>query len=122
MLRALRRLPPDAGQRAGCGGSEREGQRTGRNPHGSRGQMAAAQAEWQRTMEERESALQAEKQAELESAEQEHSKQLATLGRKLADTETELSGAREREQLNQERAEELEAKLKEYVGAVQGPA
>ena len=33
-------------------------------------QMAEAESEWQRTMTERESALQAEKQAELESAEQ----------------------------------------------------
>jgi chromosome segregation ATPase len=79
-------------------------------------QMAEAQGEWQRTMTERESALQAEKQQELEAAEQEHSKQLATLGRKLADTETELAGVREREALNEERAIELEEKLTAVEG------
>ena len=80
--------------------------------------MAEAEAEWQRTMTERESALQAEKQQEIEAAEQEHSKQLATLGRKLADTETELAGVREREKLNEERSIELEGKLTETEGAL----
>jgi len=64
-------------------------------------------------MSEREAALQGEKQLELETQEQEHSKQLATLGRKLGDTETELAGAREREAMNEERSIELEAKLNE---------
>jgi chromosome segregation ATPase len=69
-------------------------------------------------MMEREAALQGEKQLEIETAEQEHSKQLATLGRKLADTETELAGAREREALNAERSMELEGKLNESEGAL----
>ncbi|MBW2189032.1 MAG: hypothetical protein JRG93_05475, partial [Deltaproteobacteria bacterium] len=75
--------------------------------------MAEAEAEWKRTMAEREAALQGETQLELETLEQEHTKQLATLGRKLADTEAELSGAREREALNEERSIELETKLTE---------
>ncbi|MGB5284828.1 MAG: hypothetical protein WBN29_09945, partial [Polyangiales bacterium] len=82
--------------------------------------MAEAEAMWQRSMEEREAALQSEKQLELETREQEHSKQLATLGRKLADTETELSGARERETLNEERAIELDAKLTETSTELEG--
>jgi len=69
-------------------------------------------------MAEREAALQGEKQLEIETQEQEHSKQLATLGRKLADTETELSGAREREALNEERSIELETKLNETAAAL----
>jgi chromosome segregation ATPase len=80
---------------------------------GAAAAMAEAETGWQRTIAEREVALQGEKQLELETAEQEHSKQLATLGRKLADTETELSGARERENLNAERIMELESKLEE---------
>jgi chromosome segregation ATPase len=80
--------------------------------------MAEAQAEWERTMSERVSALQAEKESELAAAEQEHSKQLATLGRKLADTETELAGIREREALNQERIEELETSLADTESAL----
>jgi len=80
--------------------------------------MAEAEAEWRRTMAEREAALQGEKQLELETREQEHSKQLATLGRKLADTETELAGAREREMLNEERSNELEGKLNETTAAL----
>jgi len=69
-------------------------------------------------MAEREAALQGEKQLELETLEQEHSKQLATLGRKLADTERELAGAREREMLNEERANELDGKLNETTSAL----
>jgi chromosome segregation ATPase len=69
-------------------------------------------------MAEREAALQGEKQLEIETQEQEHSRRLATLGRKLADTETELSGAREREALNEERAIELETKLNETAGTL----
>lgn len=74
-------------------------------------QVAEVEAAWKRTLAEREAALQGEKELELETLEAEHSKQLATLGRKLADTETELAGAREREQLNAERSAELETKL-----------
>jgi chromosome segregation ATPase len=62
-------------------------------------------------MAEREAALQAEKQLELDTRAQEHSKQLATLGRKLAETESQLSGTREREKRNEERAAELEGQL-----------
>ncbi|MBW1832352.1 MAG: hypothetical protein JRJ10_11765, partial [Deltaproteobacteria bacterium] len=80
--------------------------------------MAEAEAEWKRTMAEREAALQGETQLELETLEQEHTKQLATLGRKLADTEAELSGAREREALNEERSIELETKLTETEAAL----
>ncbi|MBW2718808.1 MAG: hypothetical protein JRD94_09710 [Deltaproteobacteria bacterium] len=69
-------------------------------------------------MAEREAALQGETQLELETLEQEHTKQLATLGRKLADTEAELSGAREREALNEERSIELETKLTETEAAL----
>ena len=71
-------------------------------------------------MEEREAAIQSEKQLELETKENEHSKQLATLGRKLADTESELSGARERETLNADRVLELETKLGETSTELEG--
>ena len=76
-------------------------------------QMAQLEAQWRQTLSEREATLQGEKQLEVETLEKEHSKQLATLGRKLADTETELAGARERERVNGERVLELESKLAE---------
>ncbi len=85
---------------------------------GAAAQVAEIEAAWKRTLAEREAALEGEKQLELETLEGEHSKQLATLGRKLADTETELSGAREREQLNAERNAELESKLTEAEGTL----
>jgi CheY-like chemotaxis protein len=81
-------------------------------------QVAAVEDAWKRTLAEREAALRGEKELELETLEGQHSKQLATLGRKLADTETELAGAREREQLNAERNAELESKLTEIEGAL----
>ena len=82
--------------------------------------MAEAEAQWQRTMDEREASIQGEKQLELETKEQEHSKQLATLGRKLADTESELSGARERDALSADRVLELETKLTETSTELEG--
>ena len=81
-------------------------------------QVSEIETAWKRTMAEREAAIQGEKQLEVETLEAEHSKQLATLGRKLADTESELSGAREREQLNAERSSELESKLTEVEGTL----
>ena len=85
---------------------------------GAAAQVAEIEAAWKHTVAEREAVLQGERQLELETLEGEHSKQLATLGRKLADTETELSGAREREQLNAERKAELESKLTEAEGTL----
>ncbi len=81
-------------------------------------QVAAVEDAWKRTLAEREATLQGERELELETLEGEHSRQLATLGRKLADTETELAGIREREQLNAERNAELESKLTEIEGAL----
>ena len=81
-------------------------------------QVAEVESAWKRTLAEREAALQGEKESEIEALHSEHSKQLATLGRKLADTETELTGAREREQLNAERGVELETKLAEVQSAL----
>ena len=81
-------------------------------------QVAAVEDAWKRTLAEREAALQGEKELEVEVLESEHSKQLAMLGRKLADTETELAGAREREQINAERNAELETKLTDTEGSL----
>ncbi|MEM7138881.1 MAG: response regulator [Myxococcota bacterium] len=74
-------------------------------------QVVEVETAWKRTLAEKEAELQGEKDLAVETLEADHSKQLATLGRKLADTETELGGAREREQLNAERGAELETKL-----------
>ncbi|MEM7435538.1 MAG: response regulator [Myxococcota bacterium] len=74
-------------------------------------QVVEVETAWKRTLAEKEAELKGEKELAVETLEADHSKQLATLGRKLADTETELSGAREREQLNAERGAELETKL-----------
>lgn len=82
------------------------------------GQVAAVEEAWKRTLAEREAALQGEQELEVEALAGEHSKQLAMLGRKLADTETELAGTREREQIGAERSVELETKLTETEGTL----